>query len=167
MNELLKAEKEATRALDALAAKRRRLSMVKFSKDYAFDSPQGPVSLVELFGEKDQLVVYQFMDVGRDDFCPGCTFFTNNVTALETLSDNGVSWATVSNMPLAQIQGYKARMGWNLPFVSSHGTSLAPDCGVTYGFGLSAFLRDGSAVYRTYFTTARGVDRLLFVNKHP
>ena len=27
-------------------------------------------------------------------------------------------------------------------------------------FGLSAFLRDGDDVYRTYFTTNRGVDRL-------
>jgi len=27
-------------------------------------------------------------------------------------------------------------------------------------FGLSVFLRDGDEVFRTYFTTARGVDRL-------
>jgi predicted dithiol-disulfide oxidoreductase (DUF899 family) len=29
---------------------------------------------------------------------------------------------------------------------------------------LSVFLRDGTNVYRTYATSARGVDRLLFVN---
>jgi predicted dithiol-disulfide oxidoreductase (DUF899 family) len=33
-------------------------------------------------------------------------------------------------------------------------------CGLGGGFGLSVFLRDGDAVYRSYFTTARGVDRL-------
>ena len=39
-DELLKSEKEATRALDALAAQRRRLPMVKFG-DYVFDSAGG------------------------------------------------------------------------------------------------------------------------------
>ncbi len=80
------------------------------------------------------------------------------------LADGGVSWATVSNMPLAQIEAYKARMGWTMPFVSSHGTTFADDCGAGGGFMLSVFLRDGEDVYRTYSTTARGVDRLLFVN---
>ena len=80
------------------------------------------------------------------------------------LADGGVSWATVSNMPLAQIETYKARMGWTMPFVSSHGTTFADDCGAGGGFMLSVFLRDGEDVYRTYCTTARGVDRLLFVN---
>jgi predicted dithiol-disulfide oxidoreductase (DUF899 family) len=55
-------------------------------------------------------------------------------------------------------------MGWTLPFVSSHGTSFASDCGTDGGFLLSVFLRDRDEVYRTYNTTNRGVDRLLFVN---
>jgi predicted dithiol-disulfide oxidoreductase (DUF899 family) len=109
-------------------------------------------------------LVYQFMDRGPDEYCPGCTHFTNNVVALATLADNGVSWATVSNMPLAQIQAYAARKGWTVPFVSSHGTSFAEECGAFDGFMLSVFFRDGAQVYRTYSTTARGVDRLLFVN---
>jgi len=67
-------------------------------------------------------------------------------------------------MPLAQIEAYKTRMGWTLPFVSSHGTSFADDCGAGLGFVLSAFLRDGTDVYRTYSTTSRGVDRLIFVS---
>jgi predicted dithiol-disulfide oxidoreductase (DUF899 family) len=53
-------------------------------------------------------------------------------------------------------------MGWSVPFVSSRGTSFSDDCGVGGGFGLSVFLRDGDEVYRTYFTTSRGVDHLLF-----
>jgi predicted dithiol-disulfide oxidoreductase (DUF899 family) len=70
----------------------------------------------------------------------------------------------VSNMPLAQIEAYQARMGWTMPFVSSDGTAFADDCGARGGVMLSVFLRDGEDVYRTYGTTARGVDRLLFVN---
>jgi predicted dithiol-disulfide oxidoreductase (DUF899 family) len=164
-DELLKAEKEATRALDALAARRRRLPMVRFDSDsYVFDAPAGPKTLLDLFAGQRQLVVYQFMDNGPDDFCPGCTHFTRNVTDLVTLAATGVSWATVSNMPLAQIEAYKARMGWTMPFVSSRGTTFADDCGAGGGFALGVFLRDGQDVYRTYSTTARGVDRLLFAN---
>jgi predicted dithiol-disulfide oxidoreductase (DUF899 family) len=165
-DELLKAEKEATRALDAIAARRRRLPMVKFDNGYAFDTPTGTKRLLDLFEDRGQLVVYQFMDNGPDAYCPGCTWFTNGVPAgaPAALADNGITWVTVSNMPLAQIEAYKARMGWTVPFVSSHGTSFADDCGAGGGFMLSVFLRDGADVYRTYNTTARGVDRLVFVN---
>jgi predicted dithiol-disulfide oxidoreductase (DUF899 family) len=164
--ELLKAEKEATRALDALAARRRRLPMVKFGSGYVFDSPAGPKTLTDLFEGQNQLVVYQFMDLGPGKFCPGCTGFTKNVTDLDDLAEAGAAWATVSDMPLAQIEEYKAKMGWTLPFVSSHGTSFSADCGAAAGAGfmLNVFLRDGTDVYRTYSTTARGVDRVLFVH---
>jgi predicted dithiol-disulfide oxidoreductase (DUF899 family) len=128
-DELLQAEKEATRALDAIAARRRRLPMVRFdTSKYEFDTPVGPRSLLDLFEGRTQLVVYQFMDKGPDDYCPGCTYFTNNVGDLTDLEGVGVSWSTVSNMPLAQIQAYKARKGWTLPFVSSNGTTFADDC---------------------------------------
>jgi predicted dithiol-disulfide oxidoreductase (DUF899 family) len=116
-----------------------------------------------LFEGRPQLVVYQFMDNGPDEFCPGCTFFTNSVVTLDSLASSGLSWATVSNMPLEQIETYKAKMGWTMPFVSSHGTDFSADCGAEY-FMLSMFLRDGDDVYRTYSTTARGVDRILFAN---
>jgi predicted dithiol-disulfide oxidoreductase (DUF899 family) len=163
-DELLTAEKEATRALDALAARRRRLPMVRFANDYVFAAPDGTKSLLDLFEGRGELAVYQFMDNGPDDFCPGCTAFTNNVPpgALAMLADHGMSWATVSNMPLAQIESYKSKMGWTLPFVSSRGTSFADDCGAGRGFALSMFLRDGEEIYRTYSTTARGVDRVMF-----
>jgi predicted dithiol-disulfide oxidoreductase (DUF899 family) len=164
-DQLLIAEKEATQVLDGLAARRRRLPMVAFDNArYTFDTPKGPKTLLDLFDGRPQLVVYQFMDNGPNEFCPGCTHFTNNVVDLSELADNDVSWSTVSNMPLAQIEAYKAKKGWTMPFVSSHGTSFADDCDAHTGFMLSVFLQDGPNVYRTYATTARGVDRLLFVN---
>jgi predicted dithiol-disulfide oxidoreductase (DUF899 family) len=164
--ELLKAEKEATRTLDAIAARRRRLPMVRFSNDYAFDAPSGKRSLLDLFEGRPELAVYQFMDNGPDHFCPGCTAFTDNVPehGLTMLAERGISWATISTMPLEQIERYKAERGWTLPFVSSRGTSFADDCGAGGGFLLSMFMRDGDDVYRTYSTGARGVDRLLFTN---
>jgi predicted dithiol-disulfide oxidoreductase (DUF899 family) len=160
--ELLVAEKEATRTLDALAARRRRLPMVAFDKPYRFTSPTGPKTLVDLFDGRTQLAVYQFMDRGPDHFCPGCTKLTENVTDLGGLAKAGVSWCTVSDMPLEQIEACKAKMGWTLPFVSSRGTTFNDDCGAGEGFMLSLFFRDGERVFRTYATTDRGVDRLLF-----
>jgi predicted dithiol-disulfide oxidoreductase (DUF899 family) len=165
-DDLLVAEKQVTRQLDAVAAQRRRLPMVRFRSDYVFSGPDGDVTLLELFGDHDELVIYQFMDNGPGAFCPGCTWFTDNVPVggLACLDRVGVSWATISNMPLDQIQGYKAERGWSLPFVSSHDTTFAKDCGVDGGFMLSVFLRDGDQVFRTYSTTARGVDRIVWTN---
>ena len=157
-------EKEFTRARDALNADRRRLPMVRFRNDYEFASPFGTKTLLDLFDGRPQLAAYQFMDNGPDDFCPGCTHFTSNVAGLATLADDDVSWVTASDMPLEQMQAYWTRMGWTVPFVSSRGTTFAQDCGAGGGFMLTLFLRDGDAVYRTYNTTQRGVDRLLFVN---
>lgn len=161
--ELLIAEKEATRALDALAARRRRLPMVAFGS-YTFTSTSGDVTLRDLFGDNNQLIVYQFMDLGSDRLCPGCTNLTNNLPDLDVLADTGIGWTTVSNMPIDQIDRAKAEHGWTVPFYSSRGTSFSEDCGAGGGFLLSAFLREGDEVYRTYSTTQRGVDRLLFVS---
>ncbi len=161
-DDLLRAEKEATRALDALAARRRTLPMVKLDREYAFETADGPRTLLDLFDGREQLVVYQFMDNGPTDYCPGCTHFTNNVTDLRSLHGTGVTFVTVSNMPLDQIQEYKTRMGWTVPFVSSRGNGFADDTGAGNLFRLSVFLRDGDDIYLTYSTTARGVDRLLF-----
>jgi predicted dithiol-disulfide oxidoreductase (DUF899 family) len=71
----------------------------------------------------------------------------------------------VSRAPLARLEAYRARMGWDLPWVSSHGTSFNRDLGATQDDGehhmLSVFLRDGSAIYRTWYTENRGVEVLL------
>jgi predicted dithiol-disulfide oxidoreductase (DUF899 family) len=163
-DELLKAEKEHTRASDALAAKRRRLPMVRFDQDYEFESSTDKQSLLELFDGRGQLVLYQFMNLGPDAFCPGCTNFTNNVTNLAAINERDITFVIASDMPLAQMQSYWQQQGWSVPFVSSHGSSFSTDCGAGEGFLLSTFLRDDDEVYRTYSTTSRGVDILLFDN---
>jgi predicted dithiol-disulfide oxidoreductase (DUF899 family) len=163
---LLVEEKRLTHELDALAAKRRRLPMVELENKYKFAGPRGSMTLLDLFDGREQLIQYQFMDRGPDKFCPGCTGFTNNIAtnALPHLNRLGVSWCNVSNMPLAQIEAYKAKQGWTIPFVSSHGTTFTADTGANDLFLLSVFLRDGNKIYRTYSTTRRGVDRLLFTS---
>ena len=160
-DELLIAEKEATRARDALAARRRRLPITEFPDTYTFQTPDGPQSLTDLFGGQDQLAVYQFMDNGPDDFCPGCTFLTGNVPAWgqRRLEEEGIRYVTVSNMPLQQIAGYWEQQGWTIPFASSRDTTFAKDCGADY-FMLTMFLREDGKIYRTWNTTNRGVDHV-------
>ena len=51
--ELLVEEKKLTRARDALAAKRRRMPWMAVEKEYRFDGPEGPVSLLDLFEGRD------------------------------------------------------------------------------------------------------------------
>jgi predicted dithiol-disulfide oxidoreductase (DUF899 family) len=166
---LLVKEKQATQARDALAAERRRLPMVKIEKEYVFEGPDGQVSLLDLFEGRRQLIVYHFMFApGVDGWpsagCDGCSMFVDNVGHLAHLHARDTSFALVSRAPLANIEPYKERMGWTVPWFSSFGSDFNVDFGVTTdegeSFGLSVFLRDHDDVYRTYFTSGRGVEAL-------
>jgi predicted dithiol-disulfide oxidoreductase (DUF899 family) len=139
--------------------------MVQFDvAKYEFATPDGPKSLLDLFAGQNQLAVYQHMDVGPDGFCPGCTHFMDQVTDLDSLTESGVAWATVSNMPLAQLEGRKREKRWTAPIASSRDTSFATDCGADDGFMLSTFFTDSGEVFRTYNTRGRGAEPLLFVS---
>jgi len=166
-------EKEATRARDALAAERRRLPMVPIDKDYTFDGPDGRATLLDLFEGRRQLLLYHFMfGPNQGAGCDGCSMFVDQIGHLAHLHARGVSFALVSRAPLGKLAAYKERMGWAIPWVSSFDSDFNVDFGVgpetpepdVYQdgetFGLSAFLRDGDSVYRTYFTTQRGVEAL-------
>jgi predicted dithiol-disulfide oxidoreductase (DUF899 family) len=166
---LLAKEKEATRARDALAAERRRLPIVQIEKDYVFEGPDGKVALLDLFDGRRQLIVYHFMFApGVDGWpsagCDGCSMVVDNIGHLAHLHARDTSLVLVSRAPLANIERYKERMGWTVPWFSSAGSDFNVDFGVTTDqgetFGLSVFLRDGDRIYRSYFTSGRGVEAL-------
>ncbi len=158
---LLAKEKEATRARDALAAERRRLPMVAVEKDYSFDGPAGAVSLADLFDGRRQLFVYHHMLKPADPHpCEGCCMFVDNVGHLAHLHARDTSFVLVSRAPIDEIESFRKRMGWTIPWYSVAGSSFNEDFGVTTGFGLNVFLRDGDRIFRTYFTTGRGVEAL-------
>jgi predicted dithiol-disulfide oxidoreductase (DUF899 family) len=170
---LLVKEKEATRARDALAAERRRLPMVRIEKDYVFDGPQGKAMLLDLFDGRRQLLLYHFMfGPNQDAGCDGCSLFVDQIGHLAHLHARDTSFVLVSRAPFEKISAYKDRMGWAIPWVSSFESDFNGDFGVgpetpqpdVYQdgetFGLSVLLRDGDSVYRTYFTTQRGVEAL-------
>ncbi len=167
--QLLAKEKEATRARDALAAERRRQPMVKIEEEYVFEGPGGAASLLDLFEGRRQLLLYHFMfapGVGGwpDAGCPGCSMFVDQIGHLAHIHARDTSFALVSRAPLASIEGYRKRMGWGIPWVSSAASGFNDDFGVSTPegetFGLSVFLRDGDDIYRSYFTDGRGVEAL-------
>src|SRR5213078_5109163 len=102
-------EKNATRARDALAAKRRRLPRVRMDKDYVFDGPDGKASLPDLFEGRRQLLLYHFMfGPNRDAGCDGCSMFVDQIGHLAHLQARDTSFALVSRAPLARIAPYKS-----------------------------------------------------------
>jgi predicted dithiol-disulfide oxidoreductase (DUF899 family) len=166
---LLKKEKELTRARDALAAERRRLPMTRVEKDYVFEAPEGKVRLLDLFDGRPQLLLYHFMFApGVNGWpaagCPGCSNYLDNIGQFTRvhLAARDVSFAVVSLAPMANIEAYRKRMQWPGPWVSSAANTFNTDFGLTTpegeNHGLSVFLRDGDALFRTYFTSARGME---------
>ena len=168
-DQLLVKEKAATHAKDALAAERRRLPMVRIEKDYVFDGPDGKASLLDLFEGRRQLIIYHFMfapdvDGWPSAGCPGCSIVIDHIGPLAHVHARDTSFAVVSRAPLANLEGYKKRMGWKVPWYSSEGTSFNEDFGVTTPegetFSLSVFLRMGDDLFQTYFTTDRALEAL-------
>ena len=170
-DELLAKEKEATRTLDALAAERRRLPRVLIDKPYVFEGPNGEATLLDLFEGRRQLLIYHFMfGPNQDQGCDGCSMCVDNFGHPAHLNARDTTLALVSRAPLERIEGYRKRMGWDRPWYSSFASDFNVDLGISpetpqpdqyqdgETFGLSAFLRDGDSVYRTYFTRLRGVE---------
>lgn len=119
--ELLKAEKEWTRRTDEIARQRQELPWVRIDKEYRFDTDEGSASLAALFKGRSQLLVYHFM-FGPDykAGCPSCSSIADgfNGNAVHLANHDVMLWA-VSRAPLAKLQAYKQRMGWNFPWASS------------------------------------------------
>jgi predicted dithiol-disulfide oxidoreductase (DUF899 family) len=167
--ELLLAEKQATRARDALAAQRRMLPMVAIEKEYVFQGPDGEASLLDLFEGRSQLILYHFMFApGVEGWpsagCPGCSMFVDQIGDLAHMHARETAFALVSLAPLPQIEAYRQRLGWSIPWFSSSDTDFNVDFGVSTEqgetFALSVFLREGERIFRTYVTAGRGVEAL-------
>jgi predicted dithiol-disulfide oxidoreductase (DUF899 family) len=165
--QLLVKEKEHTRARDALAAERRRMPWAAVEKEYRFEGPDGPLSLVDLFAGRRQLVAYRAFygpDIttiaeGRsypERACVGCSMVADQVADPAHLNARDTSLAFVSRAPQAEIADLKARMGWeSIPWYTLT-DDFDADFGVDEWHGTNAFIRDGERVFRTYFIDARG-----------
>jgi len=195
--DLLAREKEATHAKDAVDAARRELPMTEVTKDYAFTGPDGRRSLGDLFEGRRQLITYHFMwrhaesgIPGEDQGCPTCSFLVDSIGDLSHLHACDTTLALVSRAPIASIELFRKRMGWNLPWYSSAGSDFNYDYHVSFdesrvpleynykdketlkreapyirsgadGPGVSVFLRENDRIFHTYSAYERGLDALL------
>ena len=176
-------EKEFTHLRDELSRQRMELPWERVEKNYAFDSEGGKVTLADLFGERNQLMVYHLMYAPEWDIsCKSCAFWADNFNGIVPhLAQHGVAFAAISRAPLAKLQKQAREFGWSFPWVSSlddfnydYNVSFSPEALArdeayyNYGTekvrgtdrpGISAFFKDDDGtVYHTYSTYARGVD---------
>jgi predicted dithiol-disulfide oxidoreductase (DUF899 family) len=179
---LLAQEKELTRLKDRVNAARRRLPMVKVTKHYTFEGPEGKVTLLDLFQGKRQLIVHHFM-FGPDweAGCPGCTGHVNAIGDLSSLGERDTRYVIVSRAPLEKLEAYKKLKGWEYPWYSSGNSDFNFDYNVSFqngvkdaiynyaprgreddgeGPGMSVFFRIGDEVYHTYSVYARGLEAI-------
>ena len=153
--QLLAKEKELTRARDALAAERRRMPRMAVEKSYRFEGPDGDASLLDLFDGRRQLIVYRFFyEPGVKGWpehgCPGCSFLADQVAHLAHLNARDTTLAFASRAPQPEIERWKARMGWDIPWYTIT-DDFDADFGVDEWHGTNAFIREDDRIFRTYF----------------
>ena len=158
-------EKAHTRAGDAIAAARRRLPMVEVDSTIELIGPDGPVTLLDVFEGRRQLIAYYFMwEAGAPaaEQCEGCTFYTTQVGELSYLHSRDVTYATLCQGPFAESVRYRDFMGWDDAVVLSptrvarHAPDRAPGRHVSPG----VLPAGGDRVFETYWTNGRGVEAM-------
>ena len=185
--DLLAAEKDLTHRAAQVADLRRRLPWVRVEAEYVFDGPEGPVTLSDLFQGRRQLLVQHFMlGPGWEQGCKSCSFMADHADGmLVHLAHRDTSFVAVSRAPLEEIERFRERMGWQFPWVASHGNGFNRDFRVSftpediasgsidYNFtrqsragsempGVSVFFKDeDGGVYHTYSAYGRGVEVMM------
>jgi predicted dithiol-disulfide oxidoreductase (DUF899 family) len=158
---MLVKEKVQMKARDALVADRRRMPWMAVDANYKFEGPKGPVSLLDLFDGRRQLIVYRAFYEPEvhgwpDHACVGCSVVADQVSHLAHLNARDVTLAYVSRAPQADIARLKERMGWELIPWYTMLDKFDADFGVDQWHGHNAFIHDGAKIYRTYFINGRG-----------
>ena len=130
LGKLLVKEKEVTRARDALAAERRRMPWMAVEKAYAFEGPDGKLSLLDLFHGRRQLIVYRaFHEPGvfgwPDHACRGCSMLADQVAHPAHLNARDTTLVFASRGSQTDIARLKDRMGWqHIPWFTITDDSL-------------------------------------------
>ena len=127
--------------------------------------PDGPVTLLEAFEGRQQLIAYYFMwHIGHPapEQCEGCTWVTTQVRELSYIHSRDATFAVFCQGPYEESVRYRDFMGWQMPWYSaldSLGELLSPPRHPGR-MHIVCYVRDGDHVYETYWTTLRGVETL-------
>nr|WP_042194397.1 DUF899 family protein [Kibdelosporangium sp. MJ126-NF4]CEL21294.1 protein of unknown function DUF899,thioredoxin-like [Kibdelosporangium sp. MJ126-NF4]CTQ96139.1 protein of unknown function DUF899,thioredoxin-like [Kibdelosporangium sp. MJ126-NF4] len=162
LDELRAREKAHTRAGDAIAAARRRLPMVEVDATLELTGPDGPVTLLDAFEGRRQLIAYYFMwHPGHTaaQQCEGCTWCATQVAELSYLHSRDITYAVICQGPYEEGARYRDFMGWETPWYSAPESLdellAGRQVGMMY---LACYVRNGDRVFETYWTTYRGVE---------
>jgi len=158
-------EKAHTREGDAIAAARRRLPMVGVDGATPLIGARGPATLLEAFEGRRLLIAYYFMwHAGRPapEQCEGCTWVTSQLRELSYIHSRDATFAVFAQGPYAESARYRDFMGWEMPWYSA-GPAALETLLVGRRVGMMhivCYLRQGSDVFETYWTTRRGVEAM-------
>jgi len=116
---LMEKEKQYMRAGDELAAEVRALPWVKVEKSYLFTSPQGDLTLADLFKQHRQLLIKHFMmEPGQEWQCRGCSLAVDHMNGLlPHFEHHDLSYVAVSRAPIDEIEAVRKRLGWEFCWV--------------------------------------------------
>jgi predicted dithiol-disulfide oxidoreductase (DUF899 family) len=157
-------EKAHTHEGDAIAAARRRLPMVEVDATTPLVGPNGPVTLLDAFEGRRQLIAYYFMwHTGHPaaEQCEGCTWVTAQVRELSYLHSRDITYAVFCQGPYDESARYRDFMGWGMPWYSAQASLDVLLVGRHIGrMHLVCYVRDGDRVFETYWTTIRGVEAM-------
>ncbi|HMG77286.1 MAG TPA: DUF899 family protein [Xanthobacteraceae bacterium] len=157
-------EKAHTREGDAIAAARRRLPMVAVASDTPLIGEHGAITLLDAFEGRRMLIGYYFLwRTGRPapEQCEGCTWVTSQVRELSYIHSRDVTYAVLCQGPYQESARYRDFMGWEMPWYSAQDSLDTLLVGREVGlFHLVCYLRQGSDVFETYWTTGRGVEAM-------
>ncbi len=133
--------------------------MVEVDADLEVIGPHGPLTLLDAFAGRRQLIAYYFMwNPGRPaaEQCEGCTYYTSQVGELSYLHSRDITYAVFCQgrnvaSGLADPQAsyeeslrYRDFMGWDMPWYSAQPSldALLVDREIGL-FHLVCYLRDG------------------------
>ncbi len=158
-------EKAHTHEGDAIAAARRRLPMVEVDGATPLIGEGGAATLLDAFEGRRMLIAYYFMwNTGHPapEQCEGCTWVTTQVRELSYIHSRDVTFAVFCQGPYEESARYRDFMGWEMPWYSAQ-NSLATLLARPKRAGrmhIVCYLRQGSNVFETYWTTIRGVEAM-------
>jgi predicted dithiol-disulfide oxidoreductase (DUF899 family) len=112
--ELLAEEIELRRHIERVADLRRALPPGgEVAKRYQFTGESGEVTLPDLFGDKETLVIYSYMfGPQRENPCPMCTSFMNTWEAKLPDVEQRIAFVFVARSPIERLVAAKKARGW-------------------------------------------------------
>jgi len=111
---LLAEEIELRRHIERVAALRRSLPPgAPVTKSYSFEGEHGPVDFASLFGDKDTLIVYNYMyGPQRQRPCPMCTSMMSAWDGEARDVGQRAALAMIARSPIDRLQAFKNERGW-------------------------------------------------------